>query len=131
MLIKHNTHQRGKSESRELIVTFPNGCSLSSYQNCEDATEVWVKTIEELLAEFGVNRILEADRLARRSHSKERIISTDPTFRDTKTREKRSTEYRENGVTYFIIHDYNAPQKKQILESISDVLNAGLIVNSP
>ena len=131
MLTEHSTHQRGMSESRELIVTFPNGRSFSSDRDCEDATEVWVKTIEKLLAEFGVNRILEADRLARRSHSKERIISTDPTFRDTETREKRSTEYRENGIMYFIIHDYNAPNKKQILESISDVLDARLIVNVP
>lgn len=131
MLIEHNTHQKEGSEYRELIVTFPNGCSFSSDRDCEDATEVWVKTIEKLLDEFGVDRILEADRLARRSHSKERFISTDPTFRDTKTREKRSTEYRENGITYFIIHDYNAPQKKQILESISDVLSAGLIVKVP
>lgn len=119
---------KGKSGSRGLIVTFPNGCSFSSYQDCKDATEVWIKTIEKLLAEFGVNRILEADRFARRANSKERIVSTDPSFRNTNTREKRSTEYTENGITYFITHDYNALQKKQILESISDRLNAGLIV---
>ena len=125
------TSQRSKSERKELIVTFPDGTVFSSERDSKDQAEVWVKTIKKLLAQFGVNRFMQADRDARLPHSKERFISTDPTFRDTGKRKIRSTEYKENGRTYFITHDYNAIHKKGKLNSISNELGAGLKVVVP
>ena len=134
MLTEHNKHQKGRSKI--MTVTFPNGTIFSSDPNNKDRdsknqAEVWVKTIKKLIAKFGINQILEADRLTRRDHSQNRIISTDPTFRDTSVRKIRSTEHRENGRTYYITHDYRAERKKELLDSISDELNVGLIVDVP
>ena len=135
--VAHDTYKEnypmlsGKSEPKGLIVTFPDGTVFSSNRDSMNQTEVWVKTIEKLLAQFGVNHFMQADRDARLPHSKERFISTNPKFRDTKTRSKVSTQHKENGRTYFITHDYNAIDKKGKLNSISDALSAGLKVVVP
>ena len=71
---------------------------------------------------------MEADLKARHSGSKERIMSTNPAFRDSKKRTLLSTKYQENDTMYFITHDHGAENKKKILDSISDVLGAGLKV---
>ena len=125
------TRQRSRSAPKELIVTFPDGTVFSSLRNSKDQTEVWVKTIQKLLAQFGINRFLQADRDTRLPHSKERIISTDPIFRDANVRKKPSTAYKENNTTYFIIHDYKAERKKELLESVSDALGTELKVEIP
>ena len=122
---------RSKSARKGLIVTFPDGIVFSSERDSKDQTEVWVKTIQKLLTQFGVNRFMDADLKTRRHHSKERIISTDPTFRDANVRKKPFTAYKENDTTYFIIHDYRAERKKELLESIADALGAGLRVEVP
>ena len=116
-----------------MTVTFPDGTIFSSDpdskdQNSKNQSEVLVKTTRKLIAEFGINRILEADRRTRLGHSQDRIISTNPTFRDTSVRKIGSTEHMENGRTYYITHDYKIERKKELLESISNELNAGLIV---
>ena len=125
------TSQRSKSERKGLIVTFPDGTVFSSNRDSKNQTEVWVKTIVKLLAQFGVNRVMEADLKTRLPHSRDRIISTNPTFRDANVRKKPSTEYKENDTTYFITHDYRAERKKELLESISDALGTGLKVEVP
>lgn len=124
----YSKHQKSKSKSKGLIVTFPDGTVFSSDRESKDQTEVWVKAVVKLLEQFGVDRFIEADLKTRRSGSKERIISTDPTFRDTGRRRISSTEYKKNGTTYFITQDYSAKRKKELLDSISDALGAGLKV---
>lgn len=123
-----NEHQTGKSKRKGLIVTFPDRTVFSSERESKDQTEVWVKAIVKLLERFGVDRFMEADLKTRRPGSKERIISTDPTFRDAGRRRVTSTEYKEKGITYFITHDHRAEVKKRLLDSISSVLGAGLNV---
>ena len=123
-----NEHQTGKSKRKGLIVTFPDGTVFSSERESKDQAEVWVKAIVKLLEQFGVDRFMEADLKTRRSGSKERIISTNPTFRDTGRRRITSTEYKERGITYFIAHDYRAERKKELLDSISDALSVRLKV---
>ena len=124
----YSEHQTGKSKRKGLIVTFPDGTVFSSERESKDQTEVWVKAIVKLLEQFGVDQFMEADLKTRRSGSKERIISTNPTFRDAGRRRITSTEYKENGTTYFITQDYRAERKKGLLDSISDALGAGLKV---
>ena len=124
----HNENKEGRSEAKGLIVTFPDGTVLSSERDSRNQTEVWVKTIKKLLEQFGVNQVMEADLKTRRSGSKERIISTNPAFRDRNVAKVLSTEYKENDTMYFITHDHRAERKKTILNSISDVLGAGLKV---
>ena len=116
-------------ERKGLTVTFPDGTVFSSARDCQNQTGVWVKTIKKLLAQFGSICFMAADRKSRKSGSKERFMSTDPTLKDTATRQKISTKYEENGTTYYIFHDYNARVKKEYLDSISDALGAGLIVD--
>lgn len=123
-----NEHQTGKSKRKGLIVTFPDETVFSSDQDSRNQTEVWVKAIVKLLEQFGVKRIMEADLKMRRSGSKERIISTHPTFRDAGRRRITSTEYKEKGITYFITHDHRVEVKKRLLDSISGALGAGLKV---
>ena len=124
----YSKHQTSKSKSKGLIVTFPDGTVFSSEQESKDQTEVWVKALVKLLEQFGVDRFIEADLKTRRSGSKERIISTNPTFRDAGKRRISSTEYKKNGTTYFITQDYSAKRKKELLDGISDALGAGLKV---
>ena len=124
----YSKHQTSKSKSKGLIVTFPDGTVFSSERESKDQTEVWVKAIVKLLEQFGVDRFIEADLKTRRSGSKERIISTNRTFRDAGKRRIPSTEYKKNGITYFITQDYSAKRKKELLDSISDALGAGLKV---
>ena len=124
----HNENKEGRSEAKGLIVTFPDGTVFSSKRDSRNQTEVWVKTIKKLLEQFGVNQVVEADRETRRSGSKERIISTNPAFRDRNVAKVPSTEYKENDTMYFITHDHRAERKKTILDSISNVLGAGLKV---
>lgn len=126
-----NEYQGNKSRRKGLVVIFPDGTVFSSERNSRNQTEVWVKTIRKLLAQFGVDRFMEADLKTRRGHSKDRIVSTDSTFRDAGRREIPSTEYRENDTTYFITHDYRSERKKQLLDSISNTLGAGLKVEVP
>ena len=123
-----NEHQMGKSKRKGLSVTFPDGTVFSSDRDSRNQTEVWVKAILKLLEQFGVKRIMEADLKMRRSGSKERIVSTNPTFRDRNIAKVGSTEYKENGTTYFITHDHKAERKKGLLDSISGALGAGLEV---
>ncbi len=111
-----------------IAVTFPDGSVFSTRQDSKTQAEVFVKSIKKLIVQFGVNRILEADMLTRERYSKERIISTDPTFRD-RSQKKKSTAHTENGITYYITHDYNIKDKKRFLDDISGVLGAGLIVD--
>ena len=120
---------RGRSEPKGLIVTFPDGTVFSSDRDSENQTEVWVKTTLKMLSEFGVNRFMDADLKTRKPGSKPRFLSTDPTLKNTGTRQKTTTKYKENSTTYYIFHDYNAGQKKDYLESISDALGAGLKVD--
>lgn len=127
----HNEHQKSKSRRKGLIVIFPDGTVFSSEKDSSNQTIVWVKTIQKLLSQFGVNGFMAADRKARRHSAKDRIISTDSTFRDAGTRTIVSTEYNENGTMYFITHDYRAERKKELLDSISNVLGAGLKVEVP
>ena len=124
----YSKHQTSKSKRKGLIVTFPDGTVFSSEREDKNQTEVWVKAIVKLLEQFGVDRFIEADLKTRRSGSKERIISTNPTFRDAGRRRVTSTEYKKNGITYFITQDYRAERKKELLDSISDALGAGLKV---
>ena len=121
-------HQTGKSKRKGLVVTFPDGTVFSSDRDSKNQTEVWVKAILKLLEQFGVDRFMAADFETRHSGSKERIISTDATFRDTGRRKITSTEYKEKGIMYFITQDYRAERKKGLLDSISDALGAGLKV---
>lgn len=123
-----NEHQTGKSKRKGLIVTFPDETVFSSDQDSRNQTEVWVKAIVKLLEQFGVKRIMEADLKMRHSGSKERIISTDATFRDAGRRRITSTEYKEKGIIYFITHDHRVEVKKRLLDSISGALGAGLKV---
>ena len=123
-----NEHQTGKSKPKGLIVTFPDKTVFSSERESKDQTEVWVKAIVKLLEQFGVKRIMEADLKMRRSGSKERIISTHPTFRDAGRRRITSTEYKEKVITYFITHDHRVEVKKRLLDSISGALGAELKV---
>ena len=83
----YSKHQTSKSKGKGLIVTFPDGTVFSSERESKDQTEVWVKAVVKLLEQFGVDRFIEADLKTRRSGSKERIISTNPTFRDTGRRQ--------------------------------------------
>ena len=124
----YSKHETSKSKRKGLIVTFPDGTVFSSEREDKNQTEVWVKAIVKLLEQFGVDRFIEADLKTRRSGSKERIISTNPTFRDAGRRRVTSTEYKKNGITYFITQDYRAERKKGLLDSISDALGAGLKV---
>ena len=124
----YSKHQTSKSKRKGLIVTFPDGTVFSSDRECKNQTEVWVKAIVKLLEQFGVDRFIEADLKTSRSGSKEKIISTNPTFRDAGKRRILSTEYKKNGTTYFITRDYKAERKKELLDSISDALGAGLKV---
>ena len=124
-----NEHQKSKSRRKGLIVIFPDGTVFSSERDSKNQTEVWVKTIKKLLAQFGGDRLMEADLKTRLPHSKDRILSTDSTFRDAGKREIPSTAYRENDTTYFITHDYRAERKKELLENISNALGAGLKVD--
>ena len=124
----YSKHQTSKSKRKGLIVTFPDGTVFSLERECKNQTEVWVKAIVKLLEQFGVDQFIEADLKTRRSGIKERIISTNPTFRDTGKRRIPSTEYKKNGTTYFITHDYRAKRKKELLDSISDAFGAGLKV---
>ena len=124
----YSKHQTSKPKSKGLIVTFPDGTVFSSERENKDQTEVWVKAVVKLLEQFGVDRFIEADLKTRRSGSKERIMSTDPTFRDAGKRRISSTEYKKNGTTHFITQDYSAKRKKELLDSISDALGAGLKV---
>lgn len=121
-------HQTGKSKPKGLVVTFPDGTVFSSEWDSKDQTEVWVEAIRKLLEQFGVKRIMEVDLKMRRPGSKERIISTDATFRNANRRKVPSTGYQEKGITYFITHDHKAEVKKRLLDSISGVLGAGLKV---
>ena len=125
-----NEHQTGKSNRKGLIVTFPDRTVFSSDRDSKNQTEVWVEAILKLLEQFGVKRIMEVDLKMRRPGSKERIISTDATFRDRHAgrRTVTSTEYKEKGITYFITHDHRAGVKKRLLDSISGALSAGLKV---
>lgn len=123
-----NEHQKSKSWRKGLIVIFPDGTVFSSEKDSSNQTVVWVKTIQKLLSQFGVNGFMAADRKARRHSAKDRIISTDSTFRDAGTRTIVSTEHNENCITYFITHDYRAERKKELLDSISNILGAGLKV---
>ena len=123
-----NEHQTGKSNRKGLIVTFPDRTVFSSDRDSKNQTEVWVEAILKLLEQFGVKRIMEVDLKMRRPGSKERIISTNLTFRDRNVTKAGSTEYKENGTTYFITHDHRAERKKGILDSISGALGAGLKV---
>ena len=124
----YSKHQTSKSKRKGLIVTFPDGTVFSSERESKDQTEVWVKAVVKLLEQFGVDRFIEADLKTRRSGGKERIISTNPTFRDAGRRRISSTEYKKNGTTYFITQDYSAKRKKELLDSISDALGARLKV---
>lgn len=126
--VTYSKHQTSKSKRKGLIVTFPDGTVFSSERECKNQTEVWVKAIVKLLEQFGMDRFIEADLKTRRSGSKERFISTNPTFRDAGRRRIPSTEYKTNGTTYFITQDYRAERKKELLDSISDALGAGLKV---
>ena len=116
-------------ERKGLTVTFPDGTVFSSDRDCKNQTEVWVKTIKKLLAQFGSTCFMAADLKSRKPGSKERFMSTDPTLKDTTTRRKISTKYEENGTTYYIFHDYNSGQKKEYLDSISNALGVRLIVD--
>ena len=124
----YREHQTGKSSRKGLSVTFPDGTVFSSDRDSRNQTEVWVEAILKLLGQFGVDRFMEADFETRHSGSKERIISTDATFRDTGRRKITSTEYKEKGITYFITQDYRAERKKGLLDSVSGALGAGLKV---
>lgn len=123
-----NEYQTGKSKRKGLIVTFPDGTVFSTDRESRNQTEVWVKAILKLLEQFGVDRFMEADFETRRSGSKERIISTDATFRNAGRRRITSTEYKEKGTTYFITHDHRVELKNRLLDSISGALGAGLKV---
>ena len=123
-----NEHQTGKSNRKGLIVTFPDRTVFSSDRDSKNQTEVWVKAIRKLLEQFGVKRIMEVDLKIRHPGSKERIISTDATFRDRKVTKVGSTKHEENGTTYFITHDHRVERKKGILDSTSGALGVRLKV---
>lgn len=90
-------------ERKGLTVTFPDGTVFSSDRDCQNQTEVWVKSIKKLLAQFGSICFMAADLKSRKSGSKERFMSTDPTLKNTATRQKISTKRMARHITYFTI----------------------------
>ena len=112
-----------------LTVDFPDGTIFSSNQYRMNQAKVIFKTIKKLIGQFGINQVLKAEQQIKLRPSKDRLISTDPSVRDTAKRTSTYKVCEVNGIKYTIIGDYNVGEKKKLLKRVSRALNAGLKVS--